>query len=455
MTTSRFPAAIAVVTLALASCGSAGAEILDLGGSPAANRSASGELAVDSGALIAPLNITYSASEELTAEPGIDTSGSFRAWRFDVPSDPAAYLRRVVTALGMSGKVSKDADGNYTLRNGDRSLASYGDAASRWWSYSTPSAGGTAVSTSPCEPADRSADSVPAPDAPGCAEPPVLEPTRNLPTEAEARAATERFMAAVGHDDDGTLEYLTESDQWSVRVNVQWMMGKDPGGAGWYFAYGEGGSLVSAFGQMFVVREADRYPVVSIDEAIERLNTGMYSMLPMGWSAWSPTGSATRDQSSSGKTEVELRKVVMSLMPYWTSAGRQMLLPAYTFTGAGGETVQVLAVRDEYISRPVPSTGDVVVDPGLPGTGGGSSGGGSTDGSPSADVPVGELRAEDASVLVGLAEDEAAKVAEGNGWTVRVAERDGEKLMVTTDWQPNRVNVAVRSGRITEVLSVG
>jgi hypothetical protein len=27
--------------------------------------------------------------------------------------------------------------------------------------------------------------------------------------------------------------------------------------------------------------------------------------------------------------------------------------------------------------------------------------------------------------------------------------------MVTTDWQPNRVNVAVRSGRITEVLSVG
>jgi hypothetical protein len=58
-------------------------------------------------------------------------------------------------------------------------------------------------------------------------------------------------------------------------------------------------------------------------------------------------------------------------------------------------------------------------------------------------------------VLVGLAEDEAAKVAEGNGWTMRVAERDGEELMVTTDWQSNRVNVAVRSGRITEVLSVG
>jgi hypothetical protein len=132
-----------------------------------------------------------------------------------------------------------------------------------------------------------------------------------------------------------------------------------------------------------------------------------------------------------------------------------MLLPAYTFTGAGGETVQVLAVRDEYISRPVPSTGDVVVEPGSPGTGGGSPGGGSTDGSPGADEPVGELRAKDASVLVGLAEDEAAKVAEGNGWTMRVAERDGEELMVTTDWQSNRVNVAVRSGRITEVLSVG
>jgi hypothetical protein len=272
---------------------------------------------------------------------------------------------------------------------------------------------------------------------------------------AEARAATEKFMAAVGHDDDGTLEYLTEADQWSVRVSVQWLLGKDPSGAGWYFTYGEGGSLVSAFGQMFEVNEADRYPVIPIEEAITRLNSGMYTMLPTGWSAWSSTGSATRDQSSSGKTEVELRKVVMSLMPYWTSAGRQMLLPAYTFTGAGGETVQVLAVRDEYISRPVPSTGDVVVEPGSPGTGGGSSGGGSTDGSPGADEPVGELRAEDASVLVGLAEDEAAKVAEGNGWTVRVAERDGEDLMVTSDWQPNRVNVAVRGGKVTGIVSVG
>ena len=38
---------------------------------------------------------------------------------------------------------------------------------------------------------------------------------------------------------------------------------------------------------------------------------------------------------------------------------------------------------------------------------------------------------------------------------MRVVERDGESLMVTTDWVDNRVNVAVDSGKVSAVSSIG
>ncbi|MFM9132704.1 MAG: hypothetical protein ACKORY_08330, partial [Actinomycetota bacterium] len=223
------------------------------------------------------------------------------------------------------------------------------------------------------------------------------------------------------------------------------------------FSFGADGVLASAGGQFFVASPADKYRVITVAQAVERLNTGMYSMVPFGWSSVAATRDAvsppaSNGPSSTGKTKVTLEKARLSLMNYWTASGRQMLLPAYTFTGTKGESIQVLAVRDEYISRPVPPTGDVVVDPGSPGSG---SSGGSSTGSPGIDVPAVAVRREDAEKLVGMDEEEAAKTAEAAGWTMRVTERDGESLMVTTDWQDNRVNVAVEDGRVSAVTSIG
>jgi hypothetical protein len=63
--------------------------------------------------------------------------------------------------------------------------------------------------------------------------------------------------------------------------------------------------------------------------------------------------------------------------------------------------------------------------------------------------------AADAEVLVGLtlaeAEDEAAR----RGWSVRVARLDGEDLMLTEDYSPTRINVAVEDDVVVEVLFVG
>lgn len=41
------------------------------------------------------------------------------------------------------------------------------------------------------------------------------------------------------------------------------------------------------------------------------------------------------------------------------------------------------------------------------------------------------------------------------GWTVRVVENDGKSLIGTCDYRPNRINVSVACGIVTEVCSTG
>jgi hypothetical protein len=57
----------------------------------------------------------------------------------------------------------------------------------------------------------------------------------------------------------------------------------------------------------------------------------------------------------------------------------------------------------------------------------------------------------DAQKLVGLSEAEATKVATGNGWTVRIAMRDGKDFMLTTDYSDTRVNLTVTNGVVTGI----
>ena len=55
--------------------------------------------------------------------------------------------------------------------------------------------------------------------------------------------------------------------------------------------------------------------------------------------------------------------------------------------------------------------------------------------------------------LVGLSEQQAAAQAAANGWPFRVAERDGEQLLLTQDYNEERVNVAVQNGVVTRAWS--
>lgn len=61
----------------------------------------------------------------------------------------------------------------------------------------------------------------------------------------------------------------------------------------------------------------------------------------------------------------------------------------------------------------------------------------------------------DAEILVGRSLADAEAEAERRGWTVRVARLDGEDLMLTEDYSPTRVNVAVEADLVVEVVSIG
>ncbi|MDO8364897.1 MAG: hypothetical protein Q7V88_18550 [Actinomycetota bacterium] len=153
---------------------------------------------------------------------------------------------------------------------------------------------------------------------------------------------------------------------------------------------------------------------------------------------------------------VHLNDVTLDLTMVWAEDGTVWLLPAYSFTSTDGGIYSVIAVDDSFIDLPDPMP---VPEP-----------------MPVESLPVGSLPVETrpidvgepvpgetvlidadeaARLLVGLSFDEAGKVAEEQGWSVRVTTLDGESQPVTMDLRTDRVNVSVVDGVITAIDSIG
>ena len=139
---------------------------------------------------------------------------------------------------------------------------------------------------------------------------------------------------------------------------------------------------------------------------------------------------------------------------------------------AGDETTTTAASADDAVSDGAagdePTSSDPTAEPGGDGTDGDD--GASSPGSPGdptattapddtqttyLDDPDTTIEPGDAETLVGLSEAEAQDAAEAEGWTLRVARRDGEDLAVTEDFSPTRVNVAVADGTVVQILWLG
>jgi hypothetical protein len=114
-----------------------------------------------------------------------------------------------------------------------------------------------------------------------------------------------------------------------------------------------------------------------------------------------------------------------------------MLLPAYTYFNAEGEVGTVIAVADDRLVFPRDA---VVTAETVPIRGG--------DVPPQPTEPLDENTAQQ---LLGLPESEATKLAMERGWVVRIAARDAEFFMLTTDYSENRVNLSVKNRKVIAI----
>ena len=64
---------------------------------------------------------------------------------------------------------------------------------------------------------------------------------------------------------------------------------------------------------------------------------------------------------------------------------------------------------------------------------------------PDADAPI------DPEILVGMSEEQASAFLTAEGIVYRVVQRDGESYPATKDYNPDRANLTIQSGVVTDV----
>jgi len=390
MNTSRFRSVLivcGVATFGLVACGAQESQPQPISFSLAAStRSASDavgapESSNSNSKIMAPnYSVEYVVDGKL-ADLGKEAS-SWRAQTNVVASD--ADLKKIATALGVKNNEVQTS-------SGDPYLSWYYSGAVSSEASSPPSVGMS----------DSDADTT-APDR-TVVSPPVPE---NVPSKEEAQSIIQKMMAKMGVDvDDANIE--VNGDEYGVWATAWKTFDGMRSPMSWNIGLGANGAVTYAQGNFLKFVRGANYPVVSTTEA--------------------------------------LTPVIASDATLW-------LLPSYEYLTSEGYTVSALALDDKYIEQtPISTVPDSDVDVTVPGAGSGSSGS-STGATPPVDGGVVEpvptpqtvLPTEnDAKALVGLNEDEAVKIIEGNGWTYRIGSRDGEQFMLTEDYSTSRLTLGI------------
>jgi hypothetical protein len=271
----------------------------------------------------------------------------------------------------------------------------------------------------------------------------------NLPDKSAAIALVRKILTDAELPVSG-FEFTATTSEWSTEVVGTIMAGKVSTNISLYFSFGANGAVMYASGPLIELKDAGSYPIISPTDAVVRLSQMKYGLVgPMARSAGDTAVSSPEPGTSTPQSvEVQITGVRLGLMQTTLTNNSSILLPAYTYTNSDGDVGTVLAVEEKYFSfgDSEVSDGTVTPTPVDPGTSDGSPGAGSW----SAVDPTEPVQLS-AQKLIGLSEDEARKVAEEMGWTVRVAMRDGEAFMLTTDFQTNRVNLTITEGSVTAV----
>ena len=440
-------AAVVASALLFAACGTPGPLVLSLkssqvkSGSNRANP-ASARNAEDAKLAYAQ-DVSYSVLNEL---PDLGETGV--AWSINPLKENIGTLKKFAIALGVPGEVVKEDKNNFSIGVDDKSgagLRLFIDVSGAWWNYSSGSVGSGSVSSPACAPDTECVD----------AGSPVVDPAPpvNLPDEATAIALVTKLLQDAGLRVKLYALSATKTE-WSTDV-VGTLMARDvSSNISLYVSFGSDAKITYASGPLVELKNAGSYPLVTPKDAVKRLSQLQYGLVgPTARSAIDMSvSSPVTDGSAPVAITVPITGVRLALMQTTLTNNSSILLPAYTFTNADGDVGTVLAIEEKYLSygdSEVTDGGDPEPEP-KP----------ADPDSPAVDPGQAENPTKPAAVpdetsvkkLIGLTEAEAQKVATELGWQVRVAMRDGEAFMLTTDYQTNRVNLTITKGSVTFVV---
>lgn len=423
---------LAVVSLlSLSACGESGPVVLAL----ASSQRDSGEnrAATDSATDVPQftgMTVDYQVVSDLDAMPA-----EAQAWSVSSYGEAMRETQRLADAFGMDAKAKRSEDDKYVFIAEDPDTQSSvwlwnHLAIGGWWSYTQASASTTSSSPG-CAPDDRAclADVTPSLPTNLISIDDAVQRSKDYLTQAKL-TAEDYVFSAVRTDWSTEVTGVVQVENVLTNVSVN-------------FSYGQDGMLMYATGPMMTVSRADVYPLITLEKALERLSSPQYGFF--GGAARIASDVAVSDSSTNNDQSVipltiPITDVRLTLMESNLSNGTHMLLPAFTFSNGDGDVGTVLAVSDEFIV--FPDIDPSPVDPGVTEPG---------EPEPAPGDQVQELTQDSADSLIGLTEDEARKVAAERGWGVRVAMRDGEAFMLTTDYREDRVNLTVEKNTVTSV----
>lgn len=202
----------------------------------------------------------------------------------------------------------------------------------------------------------------------------VCEPTGTPPGEAAAIDALRSLISSAGRD-PGDFEFASQVYEGSpTRTAQAWLLvDGQRTDQGWYLELAEDG-IVSASGQLAEPVQLGKYPIVSEQEAFERLSDPRFgpevmavpfamearaadateAIEPSEPSEWVPPTEppAVPSQGTSlawPVNDVEIVEARLGLATHWQPDGSVLLVPAYEFTDAAGGTWSVIAVADDEL----------------------------------------------------------------------------------------------------------
>lgn len=431
---------VALVSLfTLSACGQSGPVVLALSSSQldSGENRATGESS-SSAPSFKGMAVDYQIVGDL---PSLPTQG--QAWSVSNFGEAMRETQRLADSLEINAKAKRSDDDKYVFIAQDpKTKASVWLwnhlAIGGWWSY-TQANSSTATSTPSCPPDDRR-----------CLANTEQQAPTNLIPEDEAIARTSDYLTKAKIT---TADYVFTSlrSEWSTEVTGTLQVDNVQTNLAANFSFGQDGELMYASGPMVTLTKADLYPLISVEEALKRLSMPQYGFY--GVAASRAFDVAVSDSGEPNDSIVPLTipvtDVRFMLMESNLSNGTHMLLPAYTFSNADGDVGTTMAVTDEFMVFPkleiplepspgVPEPG--VIEPINPGPG-----------TKDPDTEVENLTQAVVDSLIGLTEDEASKIAQERGWMIRVAMRDGEAFMLTTDYRQDRVNVVIVKTLVTAV----